>query len=211
MKYASAVSAGIIGTLLVPLTLWAKGPMNPDYRECMQEATNRRESEYINVTIDYGNDMEDIFRKRRNAFVNAWNLETKTAIDKAAKLAKKDYDAMKKETEARYADRKREVERVYTADKRECRDMGETVSSSSSTSSLPSGTCYNSNSCSSNQVCSTEYGECRPVCYPGSAQCIQVCSGRCVPRQQFNDCDSNSDCRSGYRCSSVARCVLNPI
>lgn len=62
--------------------------------------------------------------------------------------------------------------------------------------------CTSSSDCPSDQICSTEMGDCQSACPPGAQSCIQVCTGVCRPRAASSS-SSGFDCKP-YVCADGA-------
>lgn len=186
MKNLRFIALGIIGALMVPAILQAK-TLNAPYRSCVQQAMYQRETEYLNIAIEYHRAVERGVEQRRSDYVDAWNFEDDKDIRKAAAEREKEYNKLKKEAAKVRDSRNRDTDRAYTAAKKECKALhngGSTSSrSSSSRSSVSSAQCIVDSDCPAAWDCS---------------------GGRCeAPDPQYDGtrCYNSNNCRPGYRCT----------
>ncbi len=179
MVTRSVFASLLLVMILLPLSAVAALTSDPSLRECMRVATNNRETRLIDATRNYHINWFNIISDRRQRYIDSWNVES----DKDRQRIQRDIDKfirdLLKQNDGNYRNDQKGITNDFKNDERACKDQFKARQGE-----VPKGAiCFSSDECRAPLgMCSTETGECRAACQPGSNPCIQVCSGRCKLR-----------------------------
>lgn len=172
----------LLAAALLPLAASAATNSDAEFRQCMRDASRRREDRIVDAARAFHHDWQNLLHERRDRIHDAWDI----VDDKGRRAVLRDID---RDIRNRLRDRDRgyrndlkAFQRDFTADGRRCRD--EWKARERDRENVPVGEqCFHSGDCAPPAgICSTDFGDCRPACRHGSSPCIQVCSGVCVIR-----------------------------
>lgn len=167
-----------LSVLLLPSLVTAK-QSDLTLRLCLQAAMNTHEQRGQDAVRTYNTAWVNLLEDRRVKLSATWGTENDASRDETQRFITKAMRTSLKDAERIYRDSIRTADSEFDKANRACRDLYK-----QRLNEVPVGqTCYSSAECKPPLgYCTTETGECRSSCKPGSASCVQVCSGRCRVR-----------------------------
>ena len=166
--------------LIIPAVVYAASDF--DFRSCMQGVMNTRENRSVDVTNNYHDNWRRALEDKRGRLFDAWNIDNDRDRDNTLRAIDKDFRNILRDNDRNYKNEQRTIQNDFKNEERRCKD--ELKNRERDRKNVPIGKrCFNSDVCSPpTGICTTEFGDCRPACEPGSSPCIQVCAGSCVIR-----------------------------
>ena len=174
-----SLAASIVGlALLLPLAVFAR-TFDFEYRVCVRDAMNRREVGIIDNTLNHHENRIRAFQGHRQRVYDAWSNENDKDRNNDIRNADKDFSNLLKDLEKDYKNVVRSFQDNFKNDEKDCRNAY-----NDRVRQVPTGAiCFSSSECRPPiGYCTTDTGECRQSCRPGSNPCEQICSGRCKVR-----------------------------
>lgn len=161
--------------LLVPIAAAARNS-DPDLRFCIQQAMNAREVNIFDNSRNHYNNRLNAMEDHRIRVFDAWGIENDRDRDNLIRSHDRDLQNILRDHDRNYQSVLRAIKDDFRNAERSCRD-----GYNNRVRNVPTGIiCFNSSECSPPLgICSTETGECREACRPGSEPCEKICSGRC--------------------------------
>lgn len=161
--------------LLVPIAASARNS-DSELRSCLRDAMNSREIGTVDNSRNHYNNRLNAMEDHRVRVFDAWGVENDRDRDNIIRSHDRDLQTILRDHDRNYQNVIRAIRDDFRNAERSCRD-----GYNNRLRGVPTGAiCFNSNDCNPPLgICSTETGECRKACEPGSNPCIQVCAGRC--------------------------------
>lgn len=116
-----AASIALLG-LAAPVAL-AATIAPPEYRECMRNAIDARESALIDSLRQYNDAHEQALDERKQRYVEAYDSETDGEIRDRLRDADRDYGRRLRDLKDEKRDRDKDATRAYNDARRACRDL----------------------------------------------------------------------------------------
>ena len=175
----SAKTLILVSVLVIPVLAWAASGSDAEYRSCVRLHMNNRENRIIEATVLYHTNWQTAIQNRRSRLFDAWNVETDRDRDNIIREIERDATNNMRENDKFYRDVSRVIVNDYRNAERDCKNN--LRDRQRERNKVPVGRrCFNSGECFAPLgACTTDLGDCRQTCQPGSSPCVQVCAGVC--------------------------------
>ena len=164
-----------LSLILTPLAASARNS-DSQLRDCERTAMNNREQATVDNTRNFYNNKLQAYDDHRQRVFDAWGTENDRDRGNQIRSFDRDLQNALRAQDHDYQNVIRSIQTDFRNADRSCQnDLNQRLRD------VPSGAaCYVSDDCHPPLgMCTTETGDCRQVCRPGSDPCEMVCSGRC--------------------------------